>query len=64
MTLDVDRLLAPYRPPTSNLGDSLQYWREHTPDSIAYYYLRDGETDEVRYTYRELDRRARSIAAH
>jgi 8-amino-7-oxononanoate synthase/acyl carrier protein len=64
MTLDVDRLLAPYRPPTTNLVDCLQYWREHTPDSIAYYYLRDGETDEVRFTYRELDRRARSIAAH
>ena len=63
MTLDVDRLLAPYHPPTTNLVDCLHYWTEHTPDSIAYYYLRDGETEEVRYTYRELDRRARAIAA-
>jgi 8-amino-7-oxononanoate synthase/acyl carrier protein len=63
MTLDVGRLLAPYCPPVTNLVDCLQYWMENTPDSIAYYYLRDGETEEVRYTYRELDRRARSIAA-
>ena len=64
MTLDVDRLLAPYRPPTTNLVDCVQYWTEHTPDSIAYYYLKDGEQEEVRLTYRQLDCRARSIAAH
>jgi acyl-CoA synthetase (AMP-forming)/AMP-acid ligase II len=33
------------------------------PDGTAFVFLPDGETDEVRVTYRELDLRARTVAA-
>src|ERR1051325_2502013 len=33
---------------------------EH-PDQLAYTFLRDGETNELHLTYRELERRARTI---
>ena len=36
--------------------------REH-PDRVAYTFITDGEKEEVSWTYKELDRRARSIAA-
>ncbi|HRK35458.1 MAG TPA: fatty acyl-AMP ligase, partial [Candidatus Hydrogenedentes bacterium] len=36
---------------------------EH-PNERAYLYLEDGETEGPSYTYQELDRRARAIAAH
>jgi acyl-CoA synthetase (AMP-forming)/AMP-acid ligase II len=32
------------------------------PDRLAYCYLEDGETNERRFSYRELDARARAIA--
>ena len=36
---------------------------EHLPDSCAFTYLVDGETEEQHLTYAELDAKARSIAA-
>jgi len=33
------------------------------PDRVAFIFLRDGETGEDRLTYRELDQRAKAIAA-
>ena len=33
------------------------------PDKLAYTFLHDGETSELHLTYRELQRRARAIAA-
>ena len=57
------RYLAPYRPPTTNLVECLQYWAEQTPSEIAYYWI-DGEVEESRITFAELDCRARAIAAH
>ncbi|MFW6070531.1 MAG: fatty acyl-AMP ligase, partial [bacterium] len=33
------------------------------PEKLAYIFLEDGESDEIRITYGELDRRARAIAA-
>ena len=37
--------------------------QEHSKKTI-YTYLKDGETQEVRLTYKELERRALAIAAH
>lgn len=34
-----------------------------TPDKVAYIFLEDGENKEVKITYRELDQRARRLAA-
>ncbi|ACB75244.1 type I polyketide synthase [Opitutus terrae] len=36
---------------------------QHQPDRRAYLFLADGETEEASFTYAELDRRARAIAA-
>ncbi|HEU5348410.1 MAG TPA: fatty acyl-AMP ligase, partial [Ktedonobacterales bacterium] len=45
------------------LVDILRWRAEHQPDRIAYTFLLDGETREDHLTFRELDRRARAIAA-
>ncbi|ULA61380.1 MAG: Non-ribosomal peptide synthetase [Nitrospira sp.] len=47
----------------TTLTDLLQYRASTTPAQHAYSYLLDGEADEVRWDYGELDRRARAIAA-
>ena len=46
------------------LVDCVRYWTELQPDRLAFSYLLDGETDEARYSYEELDTVSRSIAAH
>lgn len=61
--VDLERSLAPFSPPTTNLVDSLRYWTEQTPDRTAYYFS-DGEEEEITLTYEALDRRARAIGAH
>jgi len=48
--------------PTS-LVDILRWRALHQPERLAYTYLIDGEIEGDRFTYAELDRRARSIAA-
>ncbi len=57
------------RPTSANLSrrtlvDILRWRAQHQPDRTAYTFLLDGETREDNLTYRELDRRARAIAAH
>lgn len=47
----------------ATLTDLLRSRAEHQPDRLAYTFLKDGETDEVRLTYSELDRQARAIGA-
>ncbi|MGD9649080.1 MAG: AMP-binding protein, partial [Pirellulales bacterium] len=49
-----------YGPAT--LVEMLRHRAEHQPHDLAFTYLVDGETDELRYTFAELDRRARVIA--
>ena len=34
-----------------------------SPDQVAFTFLKDGESDEVNWTYAELEQRARAIAA-
>ncbi len=46
----------------SNLSELLCHRAERQPDKTAYIFLKDGETEEIRLTYQELDRQARSIA--
>jgi amino acid adenylation domain-containing protein len=42
----------------------LLHWRTlQDPDRLAYTFITDGEEEEVSWTYKELDRRARSIGA-
>ena len=42
--------------------DILRQRAEDQPDSTAYIFLQDGETNEIRLTYQELDYQARAIA--
>jgi acyl-CoA synthetase (AMP-forming)/AMP-acid ligase II len=50
-----------YRPKT--IVELLSRRAMEQPDRLGYTFLVDGEREEVRFTYGELDRRARSIAA-
>jgi amino acid adenylation domain-containing protein/non-ribosomal peptide synthase protein (TIGR01720 family) len=52
---------ATHRPAT--LIELLDQRALHQPEQLAYTFLRDGETSELHLTYRELQRRARAIAA-
>ncbi|MBC8356832.1 MAG: aminotransferase class I/II-fold pyridoxal phosphate-dependent enzyme [Planctomycetes bacterium] len=61
--MNIQRLLTPFSPPSTNLVDSLRYWTEQTPDSTAFYSS-DGEGEELRLTYETLDRRARAIGSY
>ncbi|GFE67448.1 AMP-dependent synthetase and ligase, acyl-CoA synthase [Chroococcus sp. FPU101] len=51
------------KPPTT-LVDLLQYRANEQPAQIAYYFLVNGETEEISQTYQALDFEARKIAAH
>ena len=61
--VNLDEFFAPFNPPLTNLVDRLRYWAEHLPDQVAFYFLVDGEEQELRVTNAELDRQARAIAA-
>src|SRR2546429_3065824 len=47
----------------STLVGLLRYRALYQPDRHAYTFLRQGETEEARLTYGELDRQARAIGA-
>lgn len=46
-----------------SLIELLQLRAERQPEQIAFTFLTDGETEEARLTYQELDRQARAIGA-
>jgi acyl-CoA synthetase (AMP-forming)/AMP-acid ligase II len=48
---------------TATLTDLLRSRALHQRDRLAYAFLKDGETDEMRLTYGELDQQARAIGA-
>ena len=48
----------------STLVELLRYRASSQPERLAYIFLRDGEIEEARLTYGELDQNARAIAAH
>ena len=49
---------------TSTLVDILRWRAAHQADGLAYVFLEDGEEERERFTYAELDLKARTIAAH
>jgi amino acid adenylation domain-containing protein len=49
-------------PEISTLVDLLQFRATHAADHLAYLFLPEGETREIRLTYADLDLRARAIA--
>jgi 8-amino-7-oxononanoate synthase/acyl carrier protein len=51
-------------PKRRTLVDCVRVWTEEQPDRLVFSYLLDGETDESKYTYGELDRASRSIGAY
>ncbi|MCG8585821.1 MAG: AMP-binding protein, partial [Pirellulales bacterium] len=60
--MHLDHLPGSFFGPPS-LVELLQHRAEHQGDDRALTFLVDGESEEVHYTYRELDRRARAIGA-
>lgn len=60
--MNLERVFESHRPSTTHLVDSLLYWLEHQPHLVAYYQT-DGESQESRLTYLDLDRRARAVAS-
>jgi amino acid adenylation domain-containing protein len=54
----IDRLI----PIASSLVEVARWRAEHQASRIAYTWLADGETETARWTYAELDLRARAIA--
>ncbi len=61
--MNLDDYFAPFTPPDTHLIDRLDFWATQQPNAVAYYYLVDGEQEEVRITYAELQQRVRVIAA-
>jgi acyl-CoA synthetase (AMP-forming)/AMP-acid ligase II/acyl carrier protein len=63
MTLN-DEAAPPHEIPRaiSNLVDLLNWRAAEHPDDVAYIFLKDGETEDARVSYAELDRRARAIS--
>ena len=61
--MNTDQLDIAYLPKHSDFIARLRHWRDSDPQGLAFGFLRDGEDDEVRLTYAELDLRARAIAA-
>jgi acyl carrier protein len=62
--LNLEQLFEPFSPPITNLADRVRYWAEAKPDAVSYYYLLDGEDEQVSLTYAELDQKARAIGAY
>ncbi len=55
-----------FTPPTARVAtfaDLLHARAQDQPDRLAYAFLADGESDELRLSYAETDRRARAVAA-
>jgi len=52
-----------YKEGSSTFIELLRWRAEHQPVKLAYQFLDNGETEGFSYTYSELDKRARSVAA-
>jgi acyl-CoA synthetase (AMP-forming)/AMP-acid ligase II len=52
-----------FDPDHSTLVDVLRWRATNQPDKPAYIFLRNGEEEEATWTYSELERRARAVAA-
>ncbi len=54
---------APFSPPSVDFVEQIRYWALAIPEQIAFRFLPRGDEDPIELTYKELDRRARAIAA-
>lgn len=61
--MNLDHFFHPYPTLTTNIVDCLRFWKDELPHDPAFYFLQDGETDEICWTFAELDRKVRSVAA-
>ena len=61
--MNLDHFFHPYPTQTTNIVDCLQFWKGELPHEPAFYFLQDGEGDEICWTFAELDRKVRSVAA-
>jgi len=61
--VNLDRYFAPYSPPMTDFVAVSRYWSAEKPTVPAFHFT-DGEETVARFTYEELDRRARAVAAH
>ncbi len=61
--MNLDHFFHPYSTPTTNIVDCLRFWTDEHPDDPAFCFLEDGETEEVCWTYAQLDRKVRAVAA-
>jgi 8-amino-7-oxononanoate synthase len=61
--VNLDRFFRPYPTPTTSIVDCLRFWTEHLPGDAAFRFLEDGEDEEVCWTFEQLDRKARAVAA-
>ena len=61
--MNIEHLFAPFNPQETDLVDRVRYWMAAMPDEIAFRYLTYGGTLTEQLTYKQLDQRARSIAA-
>ena len=51
------------RPAFPTVVHALQHWARHRPDSQACVFLKEGEDEDERLSFGELDRRSRAIGA-
>ncbi|WP_445634083.1 Carrier domain-containing protein [Nostoc sp. DSM 114161] len=63
MVANLKGLLHEQENSASTLVELLQYRALEQPESVAFIFLQDGETESHRLTYRELDEQARAIAS-
>jgi acyl-CoA synthetase (AMP-forming)/AMP-acid ligase II/acyl carrier protein len=59
----MNKIPNPPPPPAKTLVELLMYRAEHQKDKTAYIFLVDGEKQELKLTYGELDTQAKAIAA-
>jgi 8-amino-7-oxononanoate synthase len=61
--VNLDHFFHPYPTPTTHIVDCLRFWASELPSQPAFYFLQDGEGEEICWTFAELDRKARAVAA-
>lgn len=61
--MNLDHFFHPYPTPTTHIVDCLRFWANEFPHQPAFYFLPDGEDEEICWTYSELDRKVRAVAA-
>jgi acyl-CoA synthetase (AMP-forming)/AMP-acid ligase II len=62
LSASVDRSGRPLVPNFQTMAEALRWRAQIEPDRLAYNFLTDGEDLEARFTYSELDARARAVA--